>query len=225
MNFELKIDWATHASAKMACVNWHYSKCMPSGKLVKFGVWENKKFVGAVIFGLGATPNLCKPYGLKMTQVCELCRVALTSHQSPVTKILAVCLKLLKKKCPGLFLVVSFADSSQGHHGGIYQGGNWIFTGSARLPTWIIFNKKIHPRTVVAKYGGSCSKVLSVDPNAHKIYAVKHRYLFPLNTELNELMVKLKKPYPKRASSVESGTAGYQSAGGGESPTDALHFL
>jgi hypothetical protein len=40
---DLRIDWATHAAAKYACENWHYSGCMPVGKLVKVGAWESGK--------------------------------------------------------------------------------------------------------------------------------------------------------------------------------------
>jgi len=35
---ELKIDWATSDAAKFACLNWHYAKAVPVGKLVKVGV-------------------------------------------------------------------------------------------------------------------------------------------------------------------------------------------
>ena len=38
---KLKIDWATHKAAKYACQNWHYSKSMPFGKMVKIAVYEN----------------------------------------------------------------------------------------------------------------------------------------------------------------------------------------
>jgi hypothetical protein len=74
---ELRIDWATHEAATFAVENWHYSKRMPKSKLAKVGVWENGKFVGVVIFGVGATGDLFCPYGLKPTQGCELVRIAL----------------------------------------------------------------------------------------------------------------------------------------------------
>ena len=57
---ELKIDWCTHEAAKYAVEHWHYSKRMPKSKLAKFGVWEGGKFVGCVIFGVGATPEIAK---------------------------------------------------------------------------------------------------------------------------------------------------------------------
>ena len=117
---DLKIDWATHEAAKYACENWHYSGCLPVGKLVKVGAWENGKFIGVVLFGRGATPNLGKPYGLGQTECVELVRVALTNHQTPVSRIMRFALKWLKQSNKNIRLVISFADADQNHHGGIY---------------------------------------------------------------------------------------------------------
>ena len=68
---QLKIDWATHEAAKYACEKWHYSGCLPVGKLVKVGAWEDKKFIGVVLFGRGANYNMVKGYGLGQDQGCE----------------------------------------------------------------------------------------------------------------------------------------------------------
>jgi hypothetical protein len=119
----LKIDWATHEAAKYACENWHYTKTIPVFKLVKIGVWENKKFIGVVLFGLGASATLSNQFNLDRTEVCELVRVALDKHQSQVSRIIRLALVFLKKRCPKIKVVVSFADMNQGHHGGIYQAG------------------------------------------------------------------------------------------------------
>lgn len=93
----LRIEWATHAAAKFACENWHYSRCMPKSKLAKLGVWEDGKFIGVVIYGVGATSDLVKKYGLTPQEGCELVRVALTKHKAPVSRILSISLRLLKK--------------------------------------------------------------------------------------------------------------------------------
>ena len=127
---ELKLDWCSHEAAKYAVEHWHYSRRMPKSKLVTIGAWENGTFIGVVIFGYGATPEIGKPYGLKQTEICELVRVALNKHESPTSRILSIALKMLRKQSEGLRVIVSFADSEQGHHGGIYQATNWIFTGS-----------------------------------------------------------------------------------------------
>jgi hypothetical protein len=101
---------------------------VPSGKLVRLGVWENKKFIGVIIFGIGANRNMLKPYGLNQDEGCELVRIALKKHKAPVSKIVSLALKMLKSS-QNLKLVVSYADPEQGHHGGIYQAGNWIYAG------------------------------------------------------------------------------------------------
>ena len=36
---DLHLNWASHQAALYACQKWHYSKSLPTGKLVKIGVW------------------------------------------------------------------------------------------------------------------------------------------------------------------------------------------
>lgn len=205
---DLRIDWATYEAAKYACENWHYSGCMPAGKLVKVGAWENGKFIGVVLFGRGATPNLGKPYGLQQDQCVELVRIALRKHQMPVSRIVTIAIKLMHKENTGLRLIVSFADTSQGHHGGIYQAGNWIYSGQGHAAKFYMINGKLtHPRTL-----GSSGLVQNIngakklDKNATVINVHgKHRYLMPLDAEMRERIMKLAKPYPKRAKQAMAG--------------------
>lgn len=224
---ELKIDWATHEAAKYACENWHYSQCLPAGKLVKVGAWENGKFIGVVLFGRGATPRLGSPYNLGQDECVELVRIALTNHISPVSRIAAVSIKFLRRANPKLRLIVSFADKSQGHHGGIYQAGNWIYNGQGESSRfWMIHGKMVHPRTVIERGGSNTlAGAKNMDPGASAVFVPgKHRYLMPLDTETRKKVLPLSKPYPKRAGSDTTDTAGLQPAEGGSIPTPALHL-
>ena len=224
----LKLDWATHTTAKYACENWHYSKVIPVGKLVKVGVWENKKFIGVVVYGRGANNNMLKPFGLKADEGCELTRIALTNHLSQVSKILSISLKFLKQKCPNLRLVVSYADQDQNHHGGIYQATNWVYDGLKNVNTvgaFIINGKKTHPKSVHSKgVKQSISEVRRLlDPNATLFYTKgKHRYLMPLDKEMEEQVKLLKQPYPKRE---KQGNEDFQSLPGGATPTLTLQAI
>lgn len=107
----------SHHAATHAVTRWHYSRRMPVGKLVKMGAWEEGRFIGAVLFGRGASPALGRRYGCSITEVCELVRVALTTHVAPTTQVVAAALSCLKASNPGLRLVVSFADEAEGHLG------------------------------------------------------------------------------------------------------------
>ena len=220
---DLRIDWASYAAAKYACENWHYSECMPVGKLVKIGVWEDNVFIGVVIFGRGANNNMLKPFNLKQDEGCELTRVALNKHKSTVTKIISISLKLLKKQSPKLKLVVSYADSDQGHIGSIYQAGNWIFDHTVKMDALLINGKKTHRKTVHSKYGfNSIERLRKNGINAEWIKGKpKYRYLMPLDKQTRKKIEILSKPYPKRGLMEEQQVPPVD---GGSIPTSTLHI-
>lgn len=198
---DLKVDWATHKAAKYACENWHYSRCLPAGKLVKIGVWEDDKFIGVVLFGRGATPNLGKPYNLNQSQCVELVRIALTYHKSFVSQIMASAINMLKKTNPSLRLIVSFADVSQGHNGAIYQATNWVYSGQGAGAKFYKINGKLtHPRSIGAKgFVQNIGGARLIDKNAQVVDVPgKHRYLMPLDKKMRKQILPLSKPYPKR---------------------------
>jgi hypothetical protein len=204
----LRLDWCSHKTAEYAVLHWHYSKTMPKGKLVKIGVWEDQRFIGAVIFSRGANRNLLSPFGLNATEGCELSRVALTVHQTPVTRILSIAIGLLRRQSPGLRLIVSYADADQGHQGSIYQGGNWVYDGlmgAGDVAAFIVHGQKTHSKTLYNRYGAMGNRLdwlrQHVDPEAAPFVTHgKHRYLMPLDPSISETIKKRHQPYPKHAS-------------------------
>jgi hypothetical protein len=182
---------------------------MPIGKLVKIGVWEGGKFIGVVVFGRGACPHLHKKHKLRTTEVCELTRVALDTHKTPVSRIISIAMRMLKKKIGSIRLIVSFADTDQGHYGGIYQAGNWVYTGMTSPKNYYINTdgKKVQDRHVTSSgyataFGGfkKCyAKAQCITVSARG----KHRYLMPLDSAMRDQIEPLRKPYPKRTKKHE----------------------
>ena len=218
MKPNLKIDWASHEAAKFACVNWHYSKKIAVNKLLKIGVWENDKFIGVIIFGVGASAVLHRQFSLKQTEVCELVRVALKEHKTPVSRMISIALRFLRSNAPLLRVVVSFADPNEGHHGGIYQATNWIYTGKSAVTTEYFYNGDWrHVTDVYKRLTGESIKKL---PSRKK--PGKYRYVMPLDAAMREQIAPLAKPYPKRTTRGKEQDAGYRSALGGATPTTTL---
>lgn len=229
MSSSLKLDWCSHEAAKYAVEHWHYSQTMPKAKLAKVGVWEHGAFIGAVVFGVGATGDLVKGYGLDKTEGCELVRVALKEHKTPVSRIVAISLRMLKAAMPGLRLVVSFADPEHGHVGAIYQAGGWIYAGrTSASQEYMVNGKRWHGRALRHEkpaFLTTKQAAALLDPDYQVILgSAKHRYLYPLDPEMRARILPLAKPYPKKpcAGSAVSGTATDQVAGGGAIPTAAL---
>ncbi len=226
---QLRVDYCSTEAARYAVEHWHYSRSLPTPPIVRFGVWEEGRFIGCVLFSRGASSNLLLPYGLTTTEGCELTRVALDHHQIPVSRIVSVAIRLLRKSNPHLRLLVSFADPNEGHEGVIYQAMNWIYTGRTIGGQEYIerrTGKKWHSRQVSEKgyniqYGemrpcprpSDCEKVRLLG---------KHRYLYPLDEELKRRIERMRLPYPKCATSETSDTSRFQREEGGAAPTVAL---
>jgi hypothetical protein len=188
-------------------------------KRVAVGAWEKQKFVGVVVFGHGANPQIGSPYGLTINECVELTRIALRAdHGSPVSRIVKLALKFLAQSQPGIRLVVSYADQSQGHHGGVYQAGNWAYVGSMKgVPSLLYRGKVWHAKALRTSFPA----LKHSDPAVKKVAAGdKHKYLMPLDADMRAQIAPLAKPYPKRA---KDQAASNPDALGGETPTRTLH--
>jgi len=212
----LVIAPCSHEAAKYAVMNWHYSQQMPISKLINFGVWEDEKFIGAVIYGRGASPELGAPYGLTQIECCELVRVALTQHKASVSQIVSLTIKKLKETNPGLRLIVSFADPEQNHTGTIYQAMNWIYCGtSATGKEYYYKGKWFHSRMLRPTGFGTIPEIARLTKEQQKQLPTrekrgKFRYIYPLDKPMRRKVEKMRLPYP---SAVEGSEASRNTSG------------
>jgi len=95
------------------------------------------------------------------------------------------------KLLPRPRVIVSYADTKQGHIGYIYQATNFLFTGTTK------------PRTDMAGKDGKHSRHHLGDRTKRVFRSAKHRYVFIIGNkkEKKKLLKELKYPifpYPKR---------------------------
>lgn len=199
---ELLVARCSPAAARYAVEHWHYSGRFAAGKNWHRGVWEDGRFVGALVIGPGASPFMAASWGLKQTECVELMRVALDEHATPVSQIVAEVVRQLKATNPGLRMLVSFADPGHGHHGGIYQAGNWIYCGTSAATTdFVIRGRQTHIRGVGSTYGTTSLEWIraNVDPDAYAVQAApKHRYAMPLDRGARRLALARAETPPER---------------------------
>jgi hypothetical protein len=222
----MRLEKASYKAVSYACLNFHYAKSVPNVGLA-YNVFNAKnEWCGVICYGIGATNNIGRPYGLNQGQVVELVRMALNGNQESTTKAMAISLKLIKKDAPNIKLIVSYADSEQGHFGTIYQATNWFYTGFSTDTNLIVNGKREHRRTLGSRFG-TCSS----DAIRQKGYRVevlktkpKWKYIYPLDKSLIPLCKSLSKPYPK-AQEVNQDKRDTSSIEiGGSNPTLALNL-
>jgi len=183
---------ASPKAVKYACETFHYAKVVPAASL-SYSVFEGDAWCGVICFGGGAGAQMGSPYGLTHGQYLELVRVALNGKQSSTSKAVAIAIRLVRKKCPMVRLLISYADKGQKHFGTIYQATNWIFVDESESSGIDVFYK--------GKWGHNRG------PSAlpKEIYAKmpkrkrpgKRKYVYPLTKEMSILCEKRRKPYPK----------------------------
>lgn len=225
---DLRLDFCSHQAAKHAVLRWHYSRRMPSAKLVRIGVWERQRFVGAILYGCGANRHLASPFGLESTEACELVRVALApGRQAPSSRCVAISLRLLKQQSPGLRLVISYADTKEGHLGTLYQAGNWLYLGPSKQAYLKVRAKIEHPRSLYDRYGRNGQSLpwlrKHVDPRAARIQMpAKLKYVWAFDKRLRRQLASITQPYPKRVGSIDGDVPANQAGEDGSTPIPAL---
>lgn len=227
----LRLDWCSYEAAKYACEHWYNRPDMPVGKLVKIGVWEESVFKGVLLFGCGTggVTKTGESLGLTGFQVCELCRIALRDHATPLSRIIAIGVKILHKFQSGIRLIVTYANPADGHHGGIYQAAGWIYVGHSAPDAMYLDAAGVlhHSRQTatggVKKSRGQTVKVMDRRDCVKIPLEPKHKYLLPLDADIRAKVAALRKPYPKRVRSVPGDTSGDQPGEGESTSTRTLH--
>lgn len=124
--------------AKIAYNRWHYLGHKGFLSTINYGIYHNEELLGAISFGI---PNAKNVKGFFDTQtqntVFELSRLALSEKcpKNSESHVISIAMKLLKKDCPHINLIITYADISMNHSGTIYKASNFQYVGITKLKT------------------------------------------------------------------------------------------
>lgn len=186
---QLSVKAIQNQEAEQWVLRKHYAKRMPPISYC-YGLYDGNELIGVVTYGSPPSRPLCvgvcgKEYA---EHVLELNRLVLAdNHKNHASILVGRSMRLL----PHPKIIVSFADTKQGHVGYVYQATNWLYTGmSAKRNDRVAEGDGRHPRT-------------GFDPNGILVpRSAKHRYVFFVGSkkQVKELRTALKypvQPYPK----------------------------
>lgn len=180
----------------------HYAKRMPSISYA-FGSYIDNELVGVVTFGTSASSTLRQGVCGKKWQdnVIELNRLVCLNEKNIASEFVAKAMRMLPKPT----IVVSYADSEQGHVGYVYQATNFIYTGlSSKFKDPKVKGMEHLHHTTYA-HGLTNAEVIEKfgQDNVYFVErARKHRYVFIVGskTQKTNLLRELTYPvlpYPK----------------------------
>lgn len=198
---------ATQDEVRSLIKSFHYSRRMPSAVLHCFALRSH-----GGLFGDTGEPIAAAIYGQPVNRnwphdALELQRlVRRDDFGGKLSKFLAWSLRWLRSETKYPF-VLSYADTGEGHHGGIYQATGWRFVGT-RESRHIGFKDAngafIHGRSCNARHGtSSVPKIAEIEPTWKPVYGQpKHLYVFPLRQRIKPILRRFdwqELPYPKNA--------------------------
>ena len=122
--------------AKEIIVGNHYLHSLPGGTQMAFGMFLGHRLLGALTLGVGPFNAHRLVEGATPSDCLTLSRIWLDDilPSNSASRVLGFVVRSLRKHTNLKFLL-TYADPAQGHVGGIYQGTNWLYTGTGR--TWI----------------------------------------------------------------------------------------
>ena len=148
-------------------LNVHYARRLPSISYA-FGLFDGLEMRGVVTYGTPAASTLRSGVaGPDYAQiVLELNRLCLVENRpNEASRLVGASLRMLPRPC----IVVSFADTEQGHDGVVYQATNFLYTGlSAKRTDWKVKGlEHLHGQTIA-------DQVRGVD--GRRVDAIKAKY-------------------------------------------------
>jgi hypothetical protein len=180
----------------------HYAKRIPSISYA-FGAYIDDKLIGVVTYGTSASSTL--RYGVcgKKWQdnVIELNRLVCLNEKNIASELVGKSIQMLPKPS----IVISYADSEQGHVGYVYQATNFIYTGlSSKFKDPKVKGLE-HQHHATYAHGMTNAQVIE-KYRSENVYFVdrarKHRYVFFVGSKtqkkqmIKDLTYKVF-PYPK----------------------------
>lgn len=154
MNDYVFVPDPNRKEAEKLVADYHYSGYVPTNVQYIAGVEKDGQLVAAIFYTVPATRW--------SESVFELARlVRHDDYHPPLTQLIGKSVKELKKR-KNANLIVSFADNTQGHHGGVYQAASWNFH-EMRKPAcdaFVINGELVPRRTCNHRYGTSSWKKL-----------------------------------------------------------------
>jgi hypothetical protein len=204
-------------------LNRHYAKRIPPISYA-FGLYDDE-LVGVITYGTPVSSALRVGIAGPEFKVLELNRLCLNStNKNAASFLVAHSIKQLPKNN----IIVSYADTSMGHHGYVYQASNFIYTGlSAKRTDWKLRGQEhLHGATVADMSRGQENRAEYMRERFGDDFYLedrprKHRYLFANGPKpfKKRFMANLNydvEPYPKGENS------NYDDSG---HTTDQLSFL
>lgn len=164
---QIRVDRIDSKSANIFVKRCHYSGKVVNNSQLHFGAFYDGVLHGVLSFGpsMDKSKLLGVVHGTGWNEFVELNRMAFDDFlpRNSESRCISIALKLIKKHCPHIKWVVSFADAMQCGDGTIYRAAGFLLTGISEGGMWGL------PESLVELNGGPVAHKLKVQDKDSKL--------------------------------------------------------
>lgn len=234
MKYDYELKEIDKQTALEMVKKFHYSNALPSINKHFVGFYLDEELVGVVTLGWGTRPlhTIRRLFpSLETKDYYEIGRMCMTEEmpRNSESQMLARLVKWVKKNCPEVKVLFTWADGMMGKPGYVYQASNFLYAGHIITDFYLKDGVKIHPRQTRKIFSPNDTR-LSVRPTVAQMqeHGIEHyrgkqfRYVQFLcsKAEKKRLMAECTVPltitYPKDADLVwrrQTGAGSWEESG------------
>ena len=190
----LRVEEITRKDCEPFIIGIHYAKRWPSISYA-YGLFDEDELIGIITYGtpLSSTLRVGLAGAEYKEKVIELNRLCLKyNRKNEASRLVGASLRMLPES-----IVISYADTEQGHIGYVYQACNFLYCGlSAKRTDWKIKGKEhLHNQTISDEFRGVPNRVEALrDKYGDDFYLAprprKHRYVYIVGSKTFKRKVK-----------------------------------
>lgn len=118
----------SHDAARRWVLRWHYSRRMPTGKNICYGLHSENSLYAVIVYGIGVNPYQARFIGVsRVLEIKRMCRSEPPLNY-PLSRFIAITAKMVAKEFP-YDCLIAFADPEQGHEGTVYKASGFVMHG------------------------------------------------------------------------------------------------
>ena len=202
---DMVVAKVNQADVREFCARYHYA--ITGGNMTwNWGLWHGPTLMGVVSYNLPTRPACEAVFGPEhFDKVWHMGRLAMADGalRNSESRLIAGSLRAIRRSHPNTWAVLTFAATSQGHIGYVYQATNALYCGRSDRKHYYLDEKG---QRRAQKQGRNLSPAKAVERGwTVKWEDGKHRYIYILGnkTERRQRLGLLRYPtfpYPKAAS-------------------------
>jgi hypothetical protein len=191
------------ATARSVIEAFHYSGRVVNNSYLHLGIYIDGAFSGVLSFGYMLNPARAGRIveGTTQGQYLELNRMWLedAAPRNSESRAISYAIKYIRRACPGVAWIQSFADERCGGLGVVYQAANFLYLGCHKTTFYSLDGEMYHEMLLTAHAkGGQRGVFLRANINrAGKMTLRQFRYIYFLKRDWMKRLNLPVLPYPK----------------------------